>query len=180
VNGDEIYGLIAEFDDKEKIVEATRHARDEGYRRMDAYTPFPVPELPFLLGRRGTAVPLITLIGGMIWGLGGYFMEWYSMGVDYPVNVGGRPFNSWPNFIPVTFELTVLGAALSAVIAMLALNRLPQPYHPVFDAPNFHRASVDRFFLCIQSDDPKFDLEKTHKFLETLKPLNIAEVPMET
>jgi hypothetical protein len=171
-----IYGLSAEFREKEEILRATHRAYAEGYRRMDAYTPFPMEELPIALGRKGTAVPLITLIGGTIGGLGGFFMEWYAMGIGYPLNVGGRPYMSWPSFIPVTFELTILGAALSAVISMIALNKLPQPHHPIFNAANFERASQDRFFLCIEAADPKFDLLATRRFLQDLDPLNVAEV----
>jgi hypothetical protein len=173
-----IYGLSAEFLEKEEIIEAARRAYAAGYRRMDAYTPIPIEELAPALGSTWTAVPIITLVGGMIWGLGGFFMEWYSMAIDYPLNVGGRPYVSWPSFIPVTFELTILGAALSAVISMIALNRLPQPHHSVFNALHFERASQDRFFLCIEAVDPKFDLAATRKFLEELEPVVVAEVPL--
>ena len=138
---------------------------------MDAYSPFPVEGLAEALGHEYSPVPLFTLLGGMVGGLGGYFMEWYSMARLYPLNVGGRPHNSWPNFIPVTFELTVLVAALSAFVSMLVLNRLPQPHHPVFNVPEFRRASIDRFFLCIEAEDPKFDLNRTRRFLEELSPL---------
>jgi hypothetical protein len=172
-----LYGVMAEFDDHEQLVEAARRAYEEGYREMDAYSPFPVEGLVEALGREGSVVPLFTLIGGMAGGLGGYFMEWYSMARLYPLNVGGRPHNSWPNFIPVTFELTVLIAALSALVAMLVLNRLPQPHHPVFNVPEFERASIDRFFLCIESDDPKFERPKTWQFLQSLNPLGVMEVP---
>jgi Protein of unknown function (DUF3341) len=170
------YGLMAEFGHDSALLEAAQQASVEGYRMMDAYTPFPVHNLPEALGQRRTMVPLIVLIGGMIGGLGGYFMQWYAMRIDYPFNIGNRPLNSWPAFIPITFELTVLCAALSAVVGMLALNRLPEPYHPVFNVPEFGRASVDRFFLCIEATDPKFDLVRTRTFLEGLKPLSITEV----
>src|SRR6202043_3412038 len=149
------------------LVDAARRARAEGYRVLEAYTPFPVHGLSEALGQRRTFVPLFVLIGGMVGGLGGYFMQWYSMAVDYPINIGGRPLHSWPSFIPITFELTILCAALSAIISMLALNRLPQPYHPVFNVPEFRRASLDRFFLCIESTDPKFNLTATRAFLDT-------------
>jgi hypothetical protein len=119
---------------------------------------------------------LITLVGGMIGGLGGYFMQWYSMARLYPINVGGRPHNSWPNFIPITFELTILVASASAFVSMLILNRLPQPHHPVFNVPQFRRASIDRFFLCIEVEDPKFEREGTERFLAGLKPTSIVEV----
>lgn len=171
-----LYGLMAEFDDHEQLLAAARRAHGEGYEEMDAFSPFPIEELPEALGKEGSPVALFTLLGGMTGGLGGYFMEWYSMAKDYPLNVGGRPHNSWPNFIPVTFELTVLCAALSALIAMLVLNRLPQPHHPVFGVPEFRRASIDRFFLCIETKDPKFDRERTWQFLNSLKPVSISEV----
>jgi hypothetical protein len=171
-----IFGLMAEFAEHDHLLAAARRAFAEGYRRMDAYSPFPIEGLAEALGHDYTVIPLITLMGGMAGGLGGYFMEWYSMGKLYPLNVGGRPYNSWPNFIPITFELTILIAALSALTAMLVLNRLPQPHHPVFNVPEFRRASIDRFFLCIEVEDPKYDRQATWRFLESLKPLGIWEV----
>ena len=171
-----LFGLMAEFVEHEQLLEAAKHAYAEGYRRMDAYSPFPIEGLAEALGYEYTAIPLITLLGGMAGGLGAYFMEWYAMGRLYPLNVGGRPLNSWPNFIPVTFELTILIAALSAFTAVFVLNRLPQLYHPVFNVPEFRRASIDRFFLCIESTDPKFDRESTGRFLESLNPAKVTEV----
>src|ERR1700761_5197288 len=142
MNGENsLYGLMAEFKQPEEVLTAVQRAYEHGYRRMDAYSPFPVEGLAEALGRRGTAVPLIVLIGGIVGGLGGYFMQWYATVVSYKINVGGRPFHSWPAYIPITFELTVLCASLSALVGMLALNRLPQPYHSVFNAPGFDRAS---------------------------------------
>jgi Alternative complex III, ActD subunit len=172
-----IYGLMAEFADDTEILAATRSAYDHGFRHMDAFTPFPVDGLAEALGRKKTAMPMIVLICGVCGGLGGYLMEWYAMAVSYPLNIGGRPYNSWPAYIPITFELTVLSAAFGAIFGMLALNGLPRPHHPVFDAPNFDRASTDKFFLCIEADDPKFDLQATRRFLETLNPELISEVP---
>jgi hypothetical protein len=171
-----IYGLIAEFSERDELLAAAQRAHDAGYRRMDAFTPFPIEGLAEALGQKNTAVPLIVLCGGIVGGLGGYFMEWYAMAVDYPINIAGRPFNSWPAYIPITFELTVLVAAIAAVVGMLALNKLPEPHHPVFDAPNFNRASTDKFFLCIEARDPKFDRAATKKFLESLKPDAVTEV----
>jgi len=171
-----IYGLIAEFADDAALLAATQSAYEHGYRKMDAYTPFPVDGLAEALGRRRTAVPLIVLASGIGGGLGGYFLQWYAMAVTYPLNVGGRPLNSWPLYIPITFELTVLSAAFGAIIGMLVLNRLPEPHHPVFNAPDFERASTDRFFLCIEAGDPKFDLGATRRFLESLKPQAVSEV----
>ena len=173
---DSIYGLIAEFETHEQLLEAAVEAHERGYRRMDGFTPFPVNGLSEALGRPRTRVPLIVLLGGIFGGLGGYFMEWYANVISYPLNIGGRPLNSWPAFIPITFELTVLGAALSAFFGSMALNKLPQPYHPVFNAPHFERASIDRFFLCIEAADPQFDLQRTRAHLEGMKPLSISEV----
>ncbi len=172
-----IHGLIAEFSDRHELLTAAQRAYDAGYRRMDAYSPFPIEGLAEAIGRKRTAIPFIVLCGGIVGGLGGYLMEWYAMKVDYPLNIGGRPLHSWPMFIPITFELTVLVASLSAVIGMLALNKLPEPYHAVFNAPGFERASTDKFFLCIESRDPKFDLSSTKKFLEALNPESVSEVP---
>jgi len=171
-----LFGLMAEFEEHEQVLEAARRAYAEGYRRMDAYSPFPVEGLAEALGHKWTAVPFFTLLGGMLGGLGGYFMQWYSLGVLYPFNIGGRPHNSWPMFIPITFELTVLIASFSALISMFVLNRLPEPHHPVFNAPEFRRATIDRFFLCIYAKDEKFQPEETGKFLESFKPLRVTEV----
>lgn len=172
----ELFGLMAEFAEHEQLLNAARLTYAEGYRRMDAYSPFPIEGLAEALGHENTAIPFFTLVGGMIGGLGGYAMEWYSMSRLYPLNVGGRPLHSWPNFIPVTFELTVLIASLSAFLSVFVLNRLPQLNHPVFNVPEFERASSDRFFLCIEIDDPKFNVEATRKFLEGLKPVKVTEV----
>lgn len=171
-----LYGLMAEFEEHEQLLEGAKGAFARGYRQMDAFSPFPIEGLAEALGHEMTLVPFFTMVGGIAGGLGAYFMEWYSMGRLYPLNVGGRPLNSWPNFIPVMFELTVLIAALSALVSMLLLNRLPQPHHPVFNVPEFRRASIDRFFLCIEATDPKFDRKETWKFLDSLKPAMIAEV----
>jgi ActD protein len=171
-----IYGLMAEFSGDKEILAAAKSAYENGYRQMDAFTPFPVDGLAENLGRKKSLVPLIVLVAGIGGGLGGYFMQWYANVVSYPVNIGGRPFNSWPMFIPITFELTILSAALASFIGMFALNKLPEPYHPVFNVPGFERASTDRFFLCIEADDPKFDLTATRKFLETLRPELISKV----
>jgi hypothetical protein len=171
-----LYGLLAEFDHPEDVVEAAEAARAAGYRRMDAYTPFPVEGLANAVGFRRTGLPPIIFIGGLVGCLGGFGMQYYFNAVDYAINVGGRPLNSWPMFIPVTFELTILCAALSAVIGLFALNGLPMPYHPVFNVPQFALASRDHFFLCIESRDPKFDLDKTREFFTTLNARGIYEV----
>ena len=149
-----IYGLMAEFDNPSALVAAAREAHAAGYRRMDAYTPFPVEELNEALGLGHTGVAALVLIGGITGALVGYLMQYYIAVIDYPLNIGGRPLHSWPAFVPVTFELTILCAGLFAVLGMLALNGLPMPHHPVFNAPRFALASRDRFFLCIEAADP--------------------------
>jgi len=171
-----VYGLMAEFEYPNTLVAAAAQAREAGYRRMDAYSPFPIEELHEALGSHHSRLPLIVLIGGVVGCLGGFLLQYWASAIAYPINVGGRPFNSWPAFIPVTFECTILGAALSAVLGMLALNGLPMPYHPVFNVPRFALASRNRFFLCIEARDRKFDLEKTRAFLESLSPREVSTV----
>lgn len=168
---------MAEFDNPTDLVYAAKGAFDAGYRKMDTYTPYPLEEAAEAIGAHHNRVPLITLTGAMLGMLGGYSLQFWVSAVNYPLNVGGKPFHSWPAFIPVTFECAVLGASLAAVFGMLALNGLPQPYHPVFNVPNFKRASRDRFFLCIESQDPKFLQEETRRFLESFNPLEVSEVP---
>ncbi len=171
-----IYGLLAEFDSASALVGAAHATRDAGYTRTDAYSPFPIEDLAEALGARHTRLPLIVLVGGILGCLGGYLLQYWPSVVSYPLNVGGRPHHSWPAFIPVTFEMTILVAALSAVLGMLALNGLPMPYHPVFNVEQFELASRNRFFLCIEAADPLFDRERTAKFLESLKPEGVYEV----
>ena len=170
------YGLLAEFDDPTSLVAAAAHARTAGYRCMDAYSPFPIEELHEALGSHHTRLPLIVLIGGLAGCLGGYALQYWASALAYPLNVAGKPLHSWAAFVPVTFECTILGAALSAVLGMLALNGLPMPYHPVFNVPRFALASRNRFFLCIEATDPKFDLEETRRFMETLNPREVTTV----
>ena len=171
-----IYGLMAEFHDPTSILEAAEAAHAKGYRKMDAYTPFAVHGLAEAIGFTKTRVPLITLLGGIAGGVGGFLMQYWVNTMAYPLNIGGRPLNSWPSFIPVSFECTILLAALAAVFGMLALNGLPMPHHPVFNVRRFALASRDRYFLCIESRDPKFDAPETAKFLWTLEPTHVAEV----
>jgi hypothetical protein len=171
-----LWGLIAEFESPGDLVAATRRAHEAGYRRMDAYSPFPIEELHDALGSHHTRLPLIVLMGGLCGGLGGYFLQYWVSTIAYPVNVGGKPFHSWPAFIPITFECTILVAALSAVLGMLALNGLPMPHHPVFNVARFALASRNRFFLCIEAKDKQFSLEDTRRFLETLEPREVTTV----
>src|SRR5437899_9680744 len=171
-----LYGLMAELDDPNALVAATQQAKNKGYRRMDAYSPFPIEELHEALGGHHTRLPLIVLVGGLVGCIGGYSLEYWVSAMAYPINVGGRPLHGWPAFIPVTFECTILVAALSAVFGMLALNGLPMPYHPVFNVPRFALASRNRFFLCIEARDKKFDLTETRRFLETLNPREVSTV----
>jgi len=171
-----IHGLMAEFETPTALVAAAERARREGYAGLDAYSPFPIPEIDEALALPRTKVPLITLIGGILGGSAGYSLQYWASTIAYPFNIGGRPFHSWPHFIPVTFELTVLGASLACFVGMWALNGLPKPYHPVFNVPAFARASRDRFFLCIEATDPKFDRVDTERFLASLNPVGVSEV----
>jgi hypothetical protein len=171
-----IYGLMAEFADANGLITACRGAYRAGYRRMDAYTPYPIHDVAESIGFHRNFMPLLVLCGGLAGLIGGFSLEYWVSVVAYPLNVGGKPAFSLPAFIPVMFECTVLGAALTAVLGMLALNGLPMPYHPVFNVPRFALASRDRFFLCIESSDPHFDREATKRFLEGFSPSSIAEV----
>lgn len=172
----EIYGVVAEFDTPQAILRAAQAAHARGYRRMDAYTPYAVEGLAKAIGFRKNRVALCCLLGGLSGGGGGYFMEWYAMAKDYPLNVGGRPFHSIPSFIPITFELTVLCAGIATLLGMIALNGLPRLHHPIFSAPNFERATTDKFFLCIESSDGMFNREEVTQFLRELHPQSVSEV----
>jgi hypothetical protein len=171
-----LHGLMGEFGSPEALLAAAKKTREAGYKHVDAYTPFPIDGLAHAIGFRWTAVPLITLIGGIGGGLSGFGLEYWCSAISYPINVAGRPLNSWPAFIPVTFELTVLGASIFAVVGMIALNKLPQPYHPVFNVERFIGASTDRFFLVIEARDPKFDLTGTARFLQEISAQHVTEV----
>jgi hypothetical protein len=171
------YGLLAEFSDPAALLECARQARAAGYQRLDAFTPFPVEGLAEELGHRRTALPLIVLAGGIIGCVGGYFMQYWMAAIDYPLNIGGRPLNSWPMFVPVTFELTVLIASLFALLGMLGLNGLPRPHHPLFNVPEFALATRDRFFLCIEAADPRFESNQTREFLAAHGARAVMEVP---
>ncbi len=172
----DIYGVMAEFDNPTALVNATRAARAKGFRKLDAYTPFPIEELTDALHLHKNPLPLMVLIGGIIGGSLGYLLQYYVTVIHFPLNIDGKPLHSWPSYIVITFEMTVLFAALTAVFGMLGLCGLPMPYHPTFNAPRFAMASRNRFFLCIEATDPLFDRKQTSEFLETLEPKEVSEV----
>jgi Alternative complex III, ActD subunit len=171
-----IYGLMAEFDAPEKILAAAERARDAGYKKMDAFTPFPMEELTQALGVEQSKLSLFVLCCGIAGGLTGFFLPYFVSVIDYPLNIGGRPLNSWPHWIPVTFELTVLFAAFGAVVGMIFRNGLPRPVHPVFNVDRFELATQDRFFLCIESTDARFDRSETERFMKSLNPTHLTVV----
>jgi len=171
-----VYGLIAEYDDEDTLLAAAKKAYQAGYRSMDAYSPYPVHGLSEAIGFRKTIVAPITLLGGITGAAAAYGMQWFASVVHYPYDIGGKPFHSWPAFIPVTFELTILFGGLFAFVGMWALNGLPRPHHPIFNAKRFERASSDGFFLCIEAADVQYDPEKTKAFLEETGPVEVSEV----
>lgn len=172
-----LYGLLAEFDSTESLLEATRRVRAGGFTRVDAFAPFPVEGIDEALGFTKTRMPLLVLAGGLIGCAAGYGMQWYLTVKQHPLNIGGRPLHSWPAFIPVTFELTILAAALFAVLGMLALNGLPRPHHPLFEVEAFARASRDGYFLCVESSDPQFDAGAVRKLFEESGAKEVWDVP---
>ena len=173
-----LYGVIAEFASPDELLAAARRARDAGYRRLAAYSPFPIDELPEALGYgEGTGIRPIILVGGILGALSGYLLQSWTSAVDYPINVGGRPYNSWQMFVPIVFEMMVLFGALFGLVGLFVLNGLPLPYHPVFNVSGFEGATRDRFFLCVEARDPRFDRDDARRFLLTLEPLEVSDVP---
>jgi hypothetical protein len=171
-----LYGVMAEFDTPGGLARATKAAVNQGYKKLDAYSPFPIEEVTDALHLHRNKLPLIVLCGGLMGGTIGYLLQYFITVIYYPINIAGRPLHSWPSYVIITFELTILLASISAVFGMFALCGLPMPYHPVFNVPRFALASKDRFFLCIESTDPMFDSAKTSEFLATLDPKEVSEV----
>ena len=171
-----IYGLMAEFSTPHDVVAAARRVHEAGYRKVDAYSPYPMEELSEALDFHHSPLPKLVLAGGIAGAIAGYGLQYWTSVIHYPMNIGGRPLHSWVSFIPPTFEMTILGAALAAVFGMLALNGLPEPYHPVFNVPTFALASRDRFFVCIEATDPKYDHDETWRFLVSLGARAVSEV----
>ena len=171
------YGLLAQFVDPQKLLDALLEAKAKGFRVMDAFTPYPVEAVcEEIENHKKSKVPLLVLIGGITGALVGFGMQYWISSSGYPLNIGGRPLNSWPAFIPATIEMTILFAAFSAVVGMFALNKLPEPYHPLFNVESFERATQDRYFLLIEAADPQFDQQETRAFLETLGSEEVHDV----
>jgi Alternative complex III, ActD subunit len=171
-----LFGVMAEFDSATAIVAAARRAREAGYRKVEAYTPFPLHELDEALDLPRTKLPWIVFFGGLTGMLGGFGLQYWISAINYPLNIGGRPYGSWPAFVVPAYETTILFAAITTVVFMIALNGLPRPYHPVFNVPAFANASGDRFFLCIEAADERFDAAATRTFLEGLHSLGVSDV----
>jgi len=171
-----LYGLMAEFSEPNELVAAARRVHEAGYRKVDAFSPYPMEALTEALDIPPSRLPLLVLLGGLTGLAAGYGLEYWASVIEYPMNIGGKPFNSWPAFVPPAFETTILFASLTAVLGMLALNGLPEPYHPVFNVPTFALATKDRFFICIEVSDPKFDADRTWSFLLSLGPRVVSEV----
>lgn len=177
--GDNLYGLLSEYETADQLVDAANKAREAGYKQMDGYSPYPVPGVADAIKFPFSEMAIVMFLGGIIGCISGFMMQYYTSVIDYPLNVGGRPLNSWPSFIPVTFEMTILTTGLSGVFGLMVLCGLPQPHHPLFNVPAFERASQDRFFLCIEATDKKFDKDEVAAFLNSTQPLSVTEVPIE-
>lgn len=174
---DDLFGLLAQFETPERLIESAKRTREAGYSKIEAYVPYPIHGLDEALGRARSGIPLLALAGGFAGAITAYSLEYYCSAIGYPINIGGRPLNSWPQFMPIVFELTVLGASFAAFFGSMILNGLPHPYHPLFNVPEFKLASQTRFFLSIESDDPRFHLVETRQFLQSLPMEQVFEVP---
>jgi hypothetical protein len=169
--------LLAKFSTPETLVAATRRATEAGFRELDAYSPFPIEDLSEALRLKSSKLPYAVLVGGITGGVLGFLMQVFAQAIDYPLNIGGRPLISWPAYIPITFELTILLAAFGGVIGLFVVTRFPQPYHPVFNVEDFQKhGSQDGFYLGIEARDPKFDLAGTRKFLEDQGAILVSEI----
>ncbi len=173
-----LFGILSEYETADGLIAATKKAKAEGYEFMDGYSPFAVGDVADAMGYKRSEMAPVMFFGGLIGCLAGFCMQWYLSAYDYPVNIGGRPYLSWPSFIVITFEMTILTTGLSGVFGLIALCGLPQPHHPLFGVPQFDRASRDRFFLCIEAEDPKFDAHKTMEFLQSTNAVSVVEVPL--
>jgi len=172
------FGVLAQFADADALIETTRKTHEEGYRHVEAYSPYPIEEVSDAMDFTRTRIPMVVLVGGITGAVLGFALQYWSSVIEYPLNIGGRPLNSWPSFIPVTFEMTILVGSLSAVLGMLALNGLPRPHHPLFAVPQFDRASQDKFFLCIRATDPMFQESTTRQWLQQFSPEEVVDVPL--
>ena len=168
---------MAEFDSAQALIDAAKRTHEAGYKKIDAYSPFPIEEASEAVGFHKSRVPLIVLVGSILGGASGYGLQYWINCISYPLNIGGKPYQSWPAFIVPTFELTILFAGLCGVFGMFALNGLPMPHHPLFNVDRFSLVTRDKFFLCVEAADPKFDMDGTQRFMESLRPTSISEVP---
>jgi hypothetical protein len=174
---DPTYGVMAEFDTAQALVDAARRVMAEGFVKVEAYSPVPIEELNDIIHKKRTILPALVLAGGLTGMATGFLLQYWASAIEYPLNVGGRPFASWPAFVVPSYELTILFSALTAAAGMIALNGLPQPYHPVFNAPRFSLASSDKFFIVIEAEDPKYSLKETSAFLDRIGAKGVYEVP---
>lgn len=174
---EKLYGLMAEFDSATELVDAARAVREAGYTKTDAFSPFPIHDIDEALGIKRSILPVLVFFGGITGLMLGISLQVFVHYIDYPMNVGGRPYLSWPSFVPPAYELTILLAGFTAVFGMLFLNGLPRPYHPVFNIDRFALASREKFFLLVEAADPKYDHGETKAFMESLKPQEVFDVP---
>ena len=172
-----LYGLLAKFDSPEELIHASNRTVEAGYKKFDTYTPYPIEGLAQAMRLRPSPLPFLILAGGVIGAFAGFLMQTFATVIDNPYNIGGRPLFSWPAYIPITFEVTILSAALFGFFGLFIINRFPQPYHPVFNSEDFSQhAAQDGFYMDIEASDPKFDIDITRKFLEDLGSIQVSEI----